>query len=216
MPGLTEAAAARTPAKQLHHRAVEHDIGGRDDERFRIVHRVEILYNALLHLSGRAVYRRNAFHRAVLVVAHLVQRRHVDARNAGGLTQKAGFVPAFPLGPTVQIGELKHDLFPVADQEHIDKIGQRLRVIGARSAADDQMGKRLPLRRKHRDTAEIQHVQDVGEGKLVLQCKTDYIEQMERITALQRVQRDARAAQFVLHIDPRRANALAPNAGLIV
>ena len=72
MPCLAEAAAARAAAEQLDHRAVEHDIGRRNNKGFRIVHGVQITDDAFLHQRGRAMRGRNAVDGAVLVVSDLV------------------------------------------------------------------------------------------------------------------------------------------------
>ena len=70
--------------------------------------------------------------------------------------------------------------------------------------------------RQHRHTAEVEHIQNIGKGKLVLQGERDDIKFIKRIAAFQTVKRDVRLPHFLLHVDPRRADALAPDSFLVV
>ena len=216
MPSLTEAAAARAAAEQLDHCAVEHDIGRRNDKGLRIIHGIQILDNALLHQRRRAVRRRDTVDRAVLAIRNLVERRHIHALDLRRLYEKFLLTPALAFCLAVQVGKLEHDFLAVTDHEQIDKIAERLRVIGARAAACHNMLEVGAFPGQHRYAAQIEHVEDVGEGQFILQRKSDDIKIRKRVTAFEPIQRDIRLSHFLFHIDPWRKNALAPDAILVV
>ena len=158
MSRLTEAAAARTTAEQLDHRTVEHDFRGRNDEIFGIIHRVQVGHNALLYKFRCAVQCADRRNRAVLVVVHLVQARHIHTWNIRRCTQELRLAPALAHRFAVQIGQLQHDFLAVTDHEQINEIRKRLRIVGTRTAGNDQIFQSGALLCKQRHTTEIQHI----------------------------------------------------------
>ena len=160
--------------------------------------------------------RRNALNRAVLVVLDLVQRRYIHALDLCCRNQEFLLRPAFALGLAVQIGKFQHDLLAVADHEQVNKVSERLRIVGTRTAAGYNMLELGAVLCQHRNTAEIQHIQNVGKRQLVLQRKSDNIKVRQWVTALQAVQRQPCLTHFGLHVNPWRADAFAPDALLIV
>ena len=112
---------------------------------------------------------------AVLVILDFVQRRYIHALDLCCCNQKFLLRPAFALGLAVQIGKLQHDLLAVADHEQVNKVSERLRIVGTRTAAGYNMLEFGAVLCQHRNTAEIQHIQNVGKRQLILQRKSDNI-----------------------------------------
>ena len=216
MTCLTETAATRTTAEQLDHRTVKHDIGRGNDKIIRIVHGIQIAYNALLYECRCAVLGRDCLDRTVFLIADLIECRNVHTGNLGRFHQE------FVLGQTtlyctlIEIGKIEHDLLAVTDHEQIDKIAERFRVIGTRAAGDNQIFKARTILGQNRHAAQIQHVQNIGKRQLVLQRKADDIKIRQRIAALQTVQRNSCAAHLVFHVNPGCKDALTPDVLLIV
>ncbi len=66
------------------------------------------------------------------------QRRNVDARDLGQepeqvLPRRGGALPA-----RHRVADLVDDLLALADDEGVEEIGHRLRIVGAGSAAEDE------------------------------------------------------------------------------
>ena len=216
MTRLTEAAAARTSAEQLDHRAVKDNLRGRNHEGFRIVHVVQVAYNALLDKCRCAVLRRDGLYGSILVIRHIVQRRHVQTFDMARLAQKFVFAPIFALCLTVEIGKLNHNLLAVANLERIDKRGERFRIVRTRAAAHNKVFQRLSVAGAHRNAAQVQHVEHIGERQLILQRKAQNIQFGNRVSAFQSIQRNIGVSQLCFHVNPRRKDALTPNAVLMV
>ena len=59
-----------------------------------------------------------------------------------------------------------------------------------------------------RDSCEVEHIQHIRVDHLVLQRETEEIKICNRTTALKREKRNSPRAHLLLHIDPRRIDAL--------
>ena len=208
---LTEAAAADAAAQHLHDRAVVDDVEERHDEGFGEIHVVHVVHNALLHRCGRAVLRDIALHGAVVIVLDVVERRHVDAFDLRGLFQKFVFRLVFGAAAAEQLDYLEVHLLAVAEEKDVDKVGQRLRVARARPARDDDIFQRRAVAAQKRHARELQHVQNIRVAQLVLQREADEVELAHRVAAFEAVERDAVFQHSLLHVDPRRKDALAPD-----
>lgn len=99
------------------------------------------------------------------------------------------------------------------EHDGVEKIRQRLRVEGTRSAGDDQRGVATALGGAHGNAPEVEHGKHVGVRQLVLQREADDIEGVERGEGLQRGQRQAGVAQCRLHIEPRSIDAFGIHIG---
>ena len=154
--------------------------------------------------------------RAVLVIAHLVERGDIHAFDLRRRDEKVLLTPALALCLAVQIGKLEHDLLAVADHEQVDEVCQRLGIVGARAAAGDDMLEFRAIPCQHGHATKIEHVGNVGKGQLILQRESNDIKLIQRIAALQSVERDTGPSHLVLHIDPGRADTLAPDVLLVV
>ena len=150
------------------------------------------------------------------MIGDVVQTRNIQSLNLTRLAQEFLLAPVLLLGAAVQIGEVNHHLLAVTDLEHIDKVRERLRIVGARTAADDDVLQSGAVLGIDRHAAEIQHVQNVGERQLILQGKADHVKLAQCIAALQSVERNAGVPHLVLHIQPRRKHALTPDIRLVV
>ena len=64
----------------------------------------------------------------------------------------------------------------VAEQGHVDKVRQRLRIEHARPADEDQGIRVAAVFLAHRHASQIEHIQDIRIGQLVLQREPDGIE----------------------------------------
>ena len=70
--------------------------------------------------------------------------------------------------------------------------------------------------RQNRNAAEIQHIQNVGKRQFVLQRKRNNVKFRQRVAAFQTVKRNAGRTHLGLHVNPRRTDALAPDALLVI
>ena len=127
---LTETAAARTAAEQLHRHAVVDDARSGDDHALR---------RDCVHVAAdQALSRQRELRckmRARLVVSTRRQRGHIRAVKLGRGAQPLDPRPSFRLFQ--QIEQRRVDDLAVAEAENIDKIGHRFRHQRRRSAGHD-------------------------------------------------------------------------------
>ena len=213
---LTEAAAADTAAEDFFHRAVVDDLDIRQNKALRIIAGVHIHDRALFDCRWRAFERRDRRDGTVVMVTDVIQRGDIDAGNIRRHTQELGAGFMLALAHAVQLNDLEVDLFAVAEEENIDKVGDRLGVAGAGTARDDNMLQAVPILAENGDPAERKHIQNIGIAELILKRKADEIKMCKRIAGLERVKRDIVRAHDLLHVDPRGEHTLAPDIRTLV
>ena len=83
------------------------------------------------------VVRRHRLDRAILFVRHIIKSRHIDTRNLRRLLQK--FLPAAAarLDLLVAVDQVKINHLSLTHVEEIEKWCNRLRIVGTRTAADN-------------------------------------------------------------------------------
>ena len=158
MSRLAEPAAPGTAPEQLYHGTVKHNFRGGNHKAFRIIHVIQILYNAFLDKCRCTILRGDSLDCAILVVCDLIQRRYIDTGNMADLPQEFLLAPALPLGLTVHVGKFDHDLLAVTNLKGIHKGRQRFRVIRTGSATDHEIFQCFPITGPHRNAAQIQHI----------------------------------------------------------
>ena len=131
---LTKAATSYTASEYLFDRAVVYYLYIRNDKVIGIITLVHIHHNALFDDFGSAVKRSYRVYCAVIVIADIIQRRHIHALDICGEPQKLGSAPALSLALAVELDDLEIDLFAVAEEEYVDEIGYRLGIAGTGTA----------------------------------------------------------------------------------
>jgi len=106
------------------------------------------------------------------------------------------------------IEDLADQLLALSEREGIDEGCEGLRLERARSARDHDRLVVGTVRRPDGDPGEVQHVEHVRVAGLVLQRDAEHVEVCDRAVALQRAQGLAALAQELLHVHPRREDAL--------
>ena len=187
-----------------------HDFAVGHDQLFGVIGARQVVDQRLVDHFGRsrALLRLNGGDRPVGVVAYVVKRRHVDAGNLRRhaqifLARQAGSLPL-----PVNVDGLVGGNFAVAEHEQIDKRRQRLRIEGARAAADDKRA-RGAVGAAQRYTGKIERLEYVAEAHLVLERDAQKVKLPHGRTALQREQRHVLFAHQRRHVHPRRKDALA-------
>ena len=187
------------------------DLNERHNKVIGVVGLVHVLHNPFMDNGRRAVLRSKTFDGAVVIVIDLVKRRHIHSLYIGTAAQEFALADALGAALSEKLDDLQIDLFAFSDEEQIDKIGDRLGVAGTGTSRDDNIFQRVSSRsRSERDAAKLQHIQHIGIAQLILQSKAYKIKFGQRVAAFKRVQRNVVLYHQLLHIDPRRENALAP------
>ena len=108
-----------------------------------------------------AVIGAEAFYGSVLMVFHIVKGRNIDTFNLGGLFQEFTAAPALFLIFFIAVHQFEINRLSLTDIEHVEEIGQGLRIIGAGAASDDNGITLRPVRRVKRNLCQIQNLQNV-------------------------------------------------------
>ena len=186
-----------------------HDAEVRHDGLFQKGRGIEILDDAPIDLRRSCLIEdAKPCEHALRIVLGRIKGRHVDARNPRSAAQEATpAVRATLLLPGDQgVAHLDDDLLAVAEHEEIEEVGDRLRVVYARAAADDEGLLVRALRRMERQPCEVEHVERVRDKEFVLQREAEDVEGGNLPEGFERKERDAAAAHFLFHIEPRRIN----------
>ena len=168
--------------------------------------------DALGHLGGRAVQRRNGRHGAVVVVRYIVQAGNVDAVQLGSGAKQLLLAPPLPPGGAVQLHQLHGQILALAQTDKVDKVRHRLGIVHGGAAGDDQRRKAGALRRVEGDAGQIQHVQNGGKCHLVAHGEGHDVEVGDGVAGFQREKRHIRLAHLLLHVAPRGKHTLTPDA----
>ena len=215
-PRLTEPAAADAPAEQLQHHPVVDDLGGGDHGLGGVIRLVHVLDDPLGDHGGDALLRRDGRDGAVLVIGHVIQGGDVQAGDLRGGAEHPVLGPALALGPAVQLDQLHGDVLALAEGDDVHEGGQRLGIVGAGPADDDERGERRPVRAVDGQARQVEQVQHVGVGQLIAEGDADQVELRDRVAALQGVEGQTGLAHLVGHVAPGGEHALAPDSGDLV
>ena len=169
---LAEAAAARAAAEELEHDTVVHDVHVGHDGMRDARHLVHILHNALIDDGTRLLRARHERPEAPIGrVPRRVERRYIDAVDCEQAAQEP-LTPirhALRLPRLIDIDDLEEHLLALAHDEEIKEIRNRLDIVYAGPAANDEGINFRALRRAKRDAREIEHVEHVRVDHLILQ-----------------------------------------------
>ena len=214
---LAEAAATGAAAHDLQHDAVVNDLRIGHGNLRGIGGLVQVSDNGLDHLGRgfRAVGRKGR-NGAVLMVGHIVQRRHIDAAQGGKALHAffaglAGFLP-FQDGAV----HLDDGLLAIADHKGVDEVRQGLRVEGTGPAGHHDGIFPAAVLPQQRNAAKLQHGQDVGIAHLILQGEAHHIKLIQCAAVLQGKQRYVFLLHQGHHVHPRHADPLTQAPGLVV
>ena len=210
--GLAETAATAAAAEQLDHGAVKHNIGGGHHEFFRIIDLVQILHHTLADNGRCAILGSDGGNGAVFFIGNIIQGRHINAADLGGLFQELGLAFVLVTALPVQSNQLGHDFLAFANGDQIKEVGHRLSVINAGTAGDDQRLQAVTVGRALWHAGQIQHIEHAGIVHLILEGKTQNVELTHGIAALQGIQRLTALAHLLFHIQEGCIGALAPDA----
>ncbi len=181
-----------------------------------VVHRdaVHILDDALFNRKRRLFafgFRRQES--PVLIVRNLIERRDIDAFDLRGAAQKfrASAGAPFPFPHFQDFDEFAHHLFAFSDKKQIEEIGDRLRIVHARPAGDDErirLRARLRVKRIERNAGKRKHIEDIRVAHFIRKRKTEHVKIADRAFRFQRKKRKPPLPHECFHIHPRRIDAL--------
>ena len=159
-----------------------HDAEVRHDGFLQKRRRVEILGDAPIDLRrSRLVEDAKPREHACRIVLGRIKGRHVDARNPRSAAQEAASAVRPPrLLPCDQsVTHFCNDLLAVAEHEEVEEVGDRLRIVYARAAADDEGLLVRALRRMEPQPCEVKHIERIRNEKF------DYSESAQGYTPFQ-------------------------------
>ena len=107
-------------------------------------------------------------------------------------------------------------LLPVAEQDGVEELGNRLAVPDRGAARDHDGVVLVAVGREQGDAGEVERLEDVGAGHLVGEREADDVEGRDGRGALEREQGHVALAHEVGHVDPGQVAALAAHARLRV
>ncbi len=90
-----------------------------------------------------------------------------------------------------RLHQFDEDLFCLADDEHVEEVGDGFGVEGAVPAADDQRMCRVAVGAADRQPCQVEEFEGVGEELFVGGADREDVETGDGTVALQRIERDA-------------------------
>ena len=155
---------------------------------------------------------------AILVVRDLVQGRNIHAgdRPCRLVQEVPTGVSALALHTDIEAHDRWKHILALSYIEQIKEIGDRLGVIGAGTAADDNRCILRAVLGAERNFCKVEHIEHVGVAHLVLKRKSNEVEVSQRIAAFQGGERQIVYLHLLLHIDPRVVYAFAPDVLVLV
>ncbi len=143
------------------------------------------------------------------VVLDVVERRDVDAGDRREVAQHGLAAPrAAALPRADDLDDLGDDLFAVADHERVDVLGERLGVVRAVAAGDDDRVRGRPVLVADGHAREVDQVQEVRVDELGREVEGEDVELGRGAVRVDAEQRHPGRAHRRLHVGPRRVGAL--------
>ncbi len=186
-----------------------HDLDERDELPLRVRPLGEVGDRALVDDGGDIGVARGHRTHDRPVVLDVVERRHVDARDGGELTEH--HLPARPpaaLPRADDLGQLGDHLFAVADDERVDIFGERLGVVRAVPARDHDRVRRRPVVVADRHAREVDEVQQVRVDELGREVEREHVEVGGGPVGVDAEQRHLGRPHRRLHVGPGRVGPL--------
>ena len=157
-----------------------------------------------------------AMRRAGLVMAHLIQGRHIGTGDRRELLDNLSARDALVAQAAMQLADLEQRLLALANEDGIEECRVRLGVIHRGTTGDDDGVVLGTVGSQQRNAGEIERFEEVRHSHLVRHVHADNVERGHRRCTLERQQRNPRLAHGIAHIGPRHVAALTGNAlGLI-
>ena len=125
-----------------------------------------------------------AMHCASSLVRHLVKRGHVGPRHASKGAQHLRTRGTRITEAAVLAAELNDMLLTLTDEDAVEDLGNRFRVIDGGSSGNDKRVVFSALTGKKRDAGQIERLEIVGCGHLVRDMKPHHVEGRYRRRAL--------------------------------
>ena len=176
--------------------------------------RIHIAHNTLVdHGARRRVQETHLAKMSRLVIDRLVERGHIDAIDGEEAHKEFATSARTPLCPPCNegIAELGQNLLGFPNHKEVKEVRNRFDVVDARPTAHDEGHILAALARIERNSREVKHIQHVRVNHLILQRETEEIKICNRTAAFKRKKRDAPRTHLLLHVDPRRIDALRRN-----
>ena len=158
---MTEAAATAAATENLQHNAVMHNFAKGHNRRSREINAVHILNNALFNYCRSILTQRlDGLEGSVLIIFSCIEGGHINTLDFSHALQElltsARLALAFPR--LIAAHNLDENLLALADNSKVEEVCQRLRIINA-GTADDNEGiviGTLCLQQRH--AAQVEHI----------------------------------------------------------
>ena len=146
---------------------------------------------------------------SVFVVGRLIKHRHIDPRDLCSTLQKCHSVLSGLFPFLVFIHHATVLRLPLADVKHVKEIGDRLRIVAARTSTDHKRILHRPFLCLKWDPGKIKNLQNIGITHLILQRDPEKIKIPDRLLRFQCKQRNMLLTHDLIQIHPRRIHSLA-------
>ena len=166
---------------------------------------VEVGNNPFFHREpGCFVGGSDGAENAVFIVIHLVKGRYVAAFDGGHAADDFLSAPRLSFFFPV-FHKLRHfadGFFRFADEENIEEISHRLRIVHAGAAGNDDGVVLSPVLCQRGDAGKVQHVQDIGVAHFKGHGEAQHVKVPDRTFRLQGVKGDMLFPHEGFHIHP--------------
>jgi len=148
------------------------------------------------------------------VIGHAVETWHVEAFQPGQSHELrvARLSFRFQQHPP----DLDDDLLALADDEAVDEIGHRLRVVAGVPSGDHQRIRRIALAGQQRHPRQVEQRQHIGVKLLIRQADGEQVKIADGVLGLQAVERNPFLAHQRFHVRPGGKDALRQHIRLAV
>ena len=164
------------------------------------------------HRLRRAFQRGDGGDGTVFMIRNVIKRGNIYPLYLRRRPEEPGLVPVFPLGPAVEVHQLRQKLLALADEGQGDEVRHRLGVVHGGASGDDQGGQAGTVLRPQGQAPKVQHIQHGGIGHFVAHGKADNVKLPYGVAGLQGVEGDVVFPQLLLHVGPGCEDPFAPYA----
>ena len=147
------------------------------------------------------------------VILRLVEGRHIDAVHVEQARQETAPPARTPRRVPRDEGvrDLENDFLAFSDDKEVEEVRDRLDIIDAWTAADDERRILAAHGRIEWDARKVEHIEHIGVDHLVLEGESEEVKCMDFPARFEGKERDALLPHLFLHIHPRRIDALGEN-----
>ena len=202
---LTKPAAANTAALNFQHHPVLGYLNVGHNWILNIGRMIHVHHDFLRDpfRNSRAVWKKGG-DCSVLLICHIVEYGCIDSRKFCSSLQKFQTAPAFFADFLIQLKQSIILGFSLTDIKQIEKLCQRLRIIGAGTSANHNGIVLVSVRCVERNPTQIQYLKNIGVAHFVLNGNSKKIKILYGILRFQRKQADTFFAHQPIQICPRR------------